>query len=170
MKTNNVYYSVKTRSRDGQVSYSDGGPYSCVSAALYAISNVAKQVEDRGGEVIGCKTEFGAFSETTMDELRGNPFTALRAAARNAWQEHFNKCQNNGTYKTLFALLPAGMSPNDYILTSSREWQLRWMEENFARFTGEASSDKYGCPNCLSEGFIDAPCSACGHPANPALP
>lgn len=169
MKTNNVYYSVKTRSREGHTSYSDGGPYSCVSAALLAIAKVARQVEERGGEVIGCKTEFGAFSETTMDGLRGNPISALRDAARKAWQEHFERRSADGTYETLFALLPDGMSPKDFILTASREWQFRWMEENFAQITGEQEPDKYGCPNCLAEGFIDAPCDVCGHAANPSL-
>jgi hypothetical protein len=30
--------------------------------------------------------------------------------------------------------------------------------------------NKYGCPNCLAEGFIDTPCNACGHEADSSLP
>lgn len=105
MKTNNVYYSVKTKSQSGQISHSDGGPYSSVSAALFAIARVADQVEGRGGEVLSCRTEFGAYSDITMDALRGD----------------------------------------------------------------QPAPDKYGCPNCLAEGFIDAPCDVCGHKANPPL-
>lgn len=98
-----------------------------------------------------------------------NPITTLRDAARSAWQKHYERCKANGVYDKLFALLPPYMSPSDYILTSSREWQFRWMEENFARIAGEQEPDKYGCPNCLAEGFIDAPCNVCGHAANPSL-
>ncbi len=105
MKTNNVYYSVKTKSQSGQISHSDGGPYSSVSAALLAIARVAEQVEDHGGEILGCKTEFGDYSDITVDALRGN----------------------------------------------------------------HPKPDKYGCPNCLAEGFIDVSCNVCGHDANPSL-
>jgi hypothetical protein len=106
MKTNNVYYSVKTKSQSGQISHSDGGPYSSVSAALFAIARVAEQVEDDlGGEILSCRTKFGAYSDITVDALRGN----------------------------------------------------------------QPTPDKYGCPNCLAEGFIDAPCDVCGRKANPSL-